>query len=276
MPGNTDSNKTNAFSKHRLLLCDIGNTTMKFGLADGFVVRKCYVFPTRQDVTADSLGLELLSALGHAGTEWRRIDACVAASVVPGLNMILRQAASRYFGCRTMFAPGELAIPIENHYERPSEVGADRLVGAFAARRKFPEPPGLIVVDFGTAVTFDCIKENAYMGGLIFPGPATAVKALASGTAKLPQVGLDIPDCGPAPCRDTSTSIRHGLVFGYAALTEGLCARLAQQLPAPVKIVATGGFADVVGGLTQVFDAILPGLLLEGLVMLYNEHNIGE
>lgn len=276
MPGNTDSTTKDVPPECSLLLCDIGNTSMKIGLADGAAVRMSYVFPTRQDVTTDSLGLELLGAMRHAGPRWQHIDACVAASVVPSLNMTLRQAVSRFLGCRTMFAPGELAIPLENRYERPSEVGADRLVGAFAARRKFPEPRGLIVVDFGTAVTFDCIRENAYMGGLIFPGPAAAARALAKGTAKLPQVGLDIPECGPAPCRDTSTSIRHGLAFGYAALTEGLCASLAQQLPAPLKIIATGGFADVVGRLAPVFDAILPGLLLDGLVMLYNEHNIDE
>jgi len=256
-----------------LLLCDIGNTSLKVGIAGVAGVKTAYVFPTRADATADSLGLEIIAALRHGYPGARSWRACAAASVVPALSPVLRAAIGRYLGCPTFFAPADLAIPLENHYEKPAEVGSDRLVGAWAARRAFADAPSLIVVDFGTAVTFDCVSANAYMGGLIFPGPATAAASLASHTAKLPHVCLEIADTEPRPCRDTVTSIRHGLAFGYSVLVEGLCVKLAAQLPGPVKIVATGGFAPVIGRLTSVFDAIMPDLLLDGLSWLYWEQD---
>lgn len=256
-----------------LLLCDIGNTSLKFGIADAAGLKASFAFPSHADATADSLGLQLLAAVHHANPAGLPLQACVAVSVVPVLNPVLREAASCYLGCETLFASDGLSIPLENHYDRPAEVGADRLVGAWAARRAFPGDRDIIVVDFGTAVTFDCVSGNAYMGGLIFPGPATAAAALARHTARLPHVCLDVPDSEPAPCRDTATSIRHGLVFGYAALVEGLCAKLASRFSGGAKIVATGGFAPAIGRLTSVFDAIMPGLLLDGLAGLYYLEN---
>lgn len=254
-----------------LLLCDIGNTSMKVGLADAKRVITSYSLPVRLNETSDSLGLSLLALLRHAGAEPGNLVACVASSVAPAMEPALKEAAARYLGCPMLFAPGDLPIPLENRYERPDEVGADRLVGAYAARKHYPDAASLIVVDFGTAATFDCVSGQAYLGGLIFPGPATAATALAAHTAKLPYVNLDMRACDPAPGRDTATSIRHGLVFGFVAVTEGLCGRLRRQLAAPVKIMATGGFAAAIARLSPIFDAVLPALLLDGLRRLYYE-----
>lgn len=253
------------------LLCDIGNTSIKLGIAESGAIKQHFAFPTRHDATADSLGLEMKAALDYA--QAGNASICLAVSVVPRLRQVLRAAMARYAGCETIFAPENLPVPMENRYERPAEVGADRLVGAYAARHAFSDPPSIIVVDFGTAVTFDCIKENAYMGGLIFPGPMTTASALASHTARLPQVSLDVEAAEPGPCKDTATSISHGIAFGYASLVEGLCGRLAAQMPKPVKIVATGGFAPAIGRLVSVFDEIMPELLLDGLLWLYIEKN---
>lgn len=254
-----------------LILCDIGNTSIKVGLADKKRVLTSYALPMNLDETSDSIGMSILSILRHSGADISAIKACVIASVVPALDPVVREGIARYIGCNVFFASKDLNVPLENRYERPDEVGADRLVGAYAARKLYPDAPGLIIVDFGTAATFDCVNGYAYMGGLIFPGPATCAQALARRAAKLPNVSLDIRACDPAPGRDTRTSIQHGLVFGFLGLTEGLCARLKTQLPRPIKILATGGFASSLARLSSVFDAVLPSLLLDGLRRLYVE-----
>ena len=256
-----------------LLLFDIGNTCIKVGLADSRGVMTSYNLRTDPAQTSDSLGLTLLELLRHAGAE-PRFTACVASSVVPGFDPLLREAVQRYLGCPLWMVPQDMPIPLQNHYERPQEVGADRLVGAYEARRLHPGPESLIVVDFGTAVTFDCISGNAYLGGLIFPGPRTAISALARETAQLPRVNLDVDALEPAPGRSTSVSIQHGLVFGFACMVEGLTQRLKKGLPGDCLVLATGGFAPSIARISpDVFDAVLPSLLLEGLRRLYYERH---
>ncbi|MDO5483600.1 MAG: type III pantothenate kinase [Desulfovibrionaceae bacterium] len=254
-----------------LLLFDIGNTSVKIGLADSRHILTSYTLPASADYSADSLGLHLLALLSHAGVEPQTLTACVASSVVPAFDPLLREAVARYLEKPLYHVGADLLIPLENRYERPAEVGADRLVGAYAARRRYPDVPSLLVVDFGTAVTFDCVCGHAYLGGLIFPGPATALSALSREAAKLPRVHLDISAQEPAPGRDTVTSIQHGLIFGFACMVEGLSSRLVRQMPGPVKILATGGFAQTIARVSPVFDQVLPSLLLEGLRSLYYE-----
>ena len=256
-----------------LLLFDIGNTCIKVGLADSRGVMTSYNLRTDPAQTSDSLGLTLLELLRHAGAE-PRFTACVASSVVPGFDPLLREAVQRYLGCPLWMVPQDMPIPLQNHYERPQEVGADRLVGAYEARRLHPGPESLIVVDFGTAVTFDCISGNAYLGGLIFPGPRTAISALARETAQLPRVNLDVDALEPAPGRSTSVSIQHGLVFGFACMVEGLTQRLKKGLPGDCLVLATGGFAPSIARISpDAFDAVLPSLLLEGLRRLHYERH---
>lgn len=252
----------------KLLLFDIGNTTTKVGIAEGDS-RAEFILRTDASLTSDNVGLQLLALLAHAGHRPDSFAACVASSVVPTVDPLLGRAVARYLGCPLLFVPDDLPIPLENRYRNPSEVGADRLVGAYAARRLHPDVPGLIVVDFGTALTFDCVQGNAYLGGLIFPGPQTALAALAGKTAKLPHVNLETTASEPQPGRDTVTSIRHGILFGYASLVEGLVAKLARGLDGPVRVVGTGGFADTVARLCEGIDEVRHGLLLEGLEMIF-------
>ena len=254
-----------------LLLFDVGNTSIKVGMADESHVLAAYTLPAAGGHTADSFGLTLVSLLGHAGVAPGTLRACVVSSVVPAMDAVIAGAVARYVGCPLFRAVDDLPVPLENRYERPAEVGADRLVAAYAARRAFPEAASLIVADFGTALTLDCVSGAAYLGGLIFPGPGTALAALASHAAKLPPVSMDVTALEPAPGRDTVTSIRHGLFFGYVSISEGLCDRLGRQLAGPVKTVATGGFAQAIAQASAVFDAVVPELLLEGLRRLYLE-----
>ena len=264
-----------------LLLADMGNTAVKLALAHGTSpahagITPPYTLPTAGGYTPDSLGLTLLQLLHHAQVAPGDIAACVASSVVPGLDPILAQACTKYLGCPTLFAPRDLPVPLTNAYERPQEVGADRLVGAWAARLRHPDVPSLLVVDFGTALTIDCVREQAYLGGLIFPGPETALQGLARGAAKLPQVNLHIDDMEPAPGKSTVTSIQHGIVFGFVSLVEGLCRRLAATMPQPLRVVGTGGFAATIARVSNVFDEVTPSLVLEGLLQLYANSEINN
>ncbi|MFV0421968.1 type III pantothenate kinase [Oleidesulfovibrio sp.] len=256
------------------LLFDVGNTNVKIGIASEAGVHASYVLPTDRHQTSDSLGLRLVDVVRHAGYCERDVTAGVASSVVPSFNPILRQACERYFDRPLLLAPGDIEIPLENRYERPQEVGADRLVAAFAARRLWPEPRSIVSVDYGTATTFDCVQGEAYLGGLICPGVHSAAGALASGTARLPRISLDVQDDLPVVGRSTSMSLNHGFVFGFAAMTEGLCTRLAGVLEAPMQVVATGGFARSIARVSSCFDHVRPDLLLEGLKILYMESGI--
>ena len=255
-----------------LLLLDIGNTAIKVGLASESAVLTSYTLRTDACQPADDLGLKLLELLRHARLQPEMICACVASSVVPNYNQTTREMCRRYFRKELLFAPEDLTVPLLNHYERPAEVGADRLVGAYAARKLVPEAPSLICVDFGTALTFDCVTGNSYLGGLIFPGVRTAARALAGDTAKLPNVSLEVDAPEPVPGRNTATSINHGIMFGYATLVEGLCTRLARQLAPPVATLATGGFAEEIQKITSCLPRLVPILLLEGLRLLYLDH----
>ncbi|MCH5276643.1 MAG: type III pantothenate kinase [Desulfovibrionaceae bacterium] len=248
-----------------LLLADIGNTCVKIGLATPDAVEVSYTLPTRAQHTADSLGLSLVELLRHAGWTPADIRACLLCSVVPGLDTLFRQACIRFLGQTPLAFPADFSPDMENRYERPDEVGADRLLAAYAARRLYPEAASLISVDFGTATTFDCVSGNAYLGGLICPGVLSSHAALAVGTAQLPRISLEVRDDEPLVGRSTATSMRHGFVFGFAAMTEGLCRRLKAQLPCPTLVVGTGGFAADVARVCDALDHLRPDLILEGL-----------
>jgi len=253
------------------LLFDIGNTNIKIGFADDTSVFAQFTLPTDRRQTADGLGLALSGLCQHMNVASTQIEACVASSVAPVISHLVRKACLTFLGKEVLLAPEDIAIPLENKYARPQEVGADRLVGAYAARRLMPEAKSIISVDYGTATTFDFVTEDTYLGGLICPGVYSSVEALAARTAKLPHIALDIDATEPAVGRSTAESINHGFVFGFAAMTEGLCARLAKTLPGPVEIVATGGFSQSLARVTSCFTLVRPDLLLEGLRLLYKE-----
>ncbi len=256
---------------HNIIYFDIGNTNTKIGVAKGNSPIYSYALPTKDRQTSDQFGFSLLEILRHQNLRQEEITACVACSVVPTTSKLIKDACARFLEQKLLFAPEDLPIPLENKYTRPHEVGADRLAGAFAARRLFPAEQTIISVDFGTATTFDCVSGNAYLGGLICPGIQSSINALASNTAKLPRVNFEVHETTPSLGISTSTSLSHGFVFGFAAMTSGLCAELAKKLPSKPFLIGTGGFAKSISRVSPCFDAVLPDLLLEGLKILYNE-----
>ncbi len=251
----------------RALLVDIGNTSLKIGITSAEKILTVYTLPTDVAQSADILGLHLVELIRHAGEGPVREG--LVCSVVPDMDSLLFRACTRFLGITPLFAHSDLRVPLENRYERPQEVGSDRLVAAFAARRMLPEPRSVISVDFGTATTFDCVTGTTYLGGLICPGVKSSLDALAARTAKLPRIALNTEARNPQLCKDTVTSLNHGFLFGFAAMAEGLCRRLKNRLQEPVGVIATGGFASAVAGVSECFDLVRGDLVLEGLRVLW-------
>ena len=252
-----------AQEKHVLL--EIGNTNIKIGICTADELLHSYALPTDPGVTSDLLGLRLLEVLGHCRVEREELGNCLASSVVPSINPLARKACARFLGAKLLFMAEDVPVPLENRYQNPHEVGADRLVASYAARMLYPEPVSLISVDLGTATTFDCVSGNAYLGGLICPGLLSSAQNLAVRTAKLPQISLELDEREPLVGVNTSTSLNHGFIFGFAAMSEGLVTRLEKILPGPLEVVATGGFSTTLYRVADCFDHVRPDLLLEGL-----------
>jgi len=262
-----------------LLAIDIGNTNLTIGLLRNGVLIATRRAATDARATADELDLLLDGLLRLDDSSFGDVDAIACASVVPSLTAHVETIAARRERRLTLAAAGIVPLPVRT--ERPGEVGADRLVNALAAGRLYGTPA--VVVDFGTATTFDCVAaDGAYVGGAIAPGLELGLEALAARTAKLPRIELRAPD--RAIGRDTIGAMQSGTVFGYQALVAGLLARIRRELadqagvrPTDVRAILTGGLSaapwarDLEG-----IDAIDPDLTLKGLAILHAEVAGGE
>ncbi len=251
-----------------LLLIDVGNTNIKFGLAEEKVLKAHYVLPTNLQETKDTFGFKIMNICAHYNLDPEQFEAWVVSSVVPYLDNIIRQAGNSYSGCPVYFVPGDMALPLENRYVNPEEVGADRLVTAYAARKLF-STPALMVIDFGTATTLECVQDNSYLGGLICPGVFSSLRALGVQTAKLPSIGLELISKELKIGDSTATSMNQGFIFAFASMIEGLCSRLESFLEGEKTIVATGGFAQSVQPVCHCLDQVCPDMLIKGLLMSY-------
>ena len=254
-----------------LLAVDIGNTNITLGMVEGGALAATRRAGTPRGATADELELLLAGLLGLDGRTLDEVGSMAVASVVPSATAALvAVGARRGFG---VLVASSGTVPLAIRVDRPGEVGADRIVNALAAARLYGAPA--VVVDFGTATTFDCVgPDGAYLGGPIAPGLELGLEALALRTAKLPRIELRTPD--RAIGRDTVHAMQSGTIFGYQALATGLLARLRNELaetvgvkPEDVRTVLTGGLsaAPWVHGIAGV-DVIDPDLTLKGLVIL--------
>ena len=248
----------------RALLIDVGNSNIKLALADPTGLRATYVLPTSHQETTDTLGLKVVDICRHMEIDAEEASAWVVSSVVPEYDTLFRLAGDKYSRAPVYFVPGDIELPLSNQYANPREVGADRLVTAYAARRLFSEP-GLIVVDFGTATTVECVQNSDYLGGLICPGVHSSLRSLGGGTAKLPRIGLELDSPDLAMGDSTVTSLNHGFLFGFASMVDGLCNRVRPYLQGPVRVVATGGIASTIASICPSLETVRPDLLHRGL-----------
>ncbi|QJA06979.1 type III pantothenate kinase [Thermosulfurimonas marina] len=256
-----------------MILCvDVGNTTTACGVfrRDGLPVRS-FRFRTRTDLSAEELLLLLRGFFDLLEIPVRALKGVAFASVVPPLDGLWETVVRRWL-VKEWVAVSPERVPLAVKLRRPEEVGADRLVNAYAAWRRWKR--AAIVVDFGTATTFDCVSgRGEYLGGAIAPGLEAAAELLFQKTAKLPRIELTPPS--EALGRDTVSAMRSGLIYGFAGLTEGLVARLAAEMGEDPLVVATGGLASLVAPHAPSIREVVPELILEGLFWLYGE-SLGE
>jgi type III pantothenate kinase len=249
-----------------LLVADVGNTNVKIGVFDGERLVASWRLTSRREQTGDEYGLFIETLLRTRDLDRRNIHAIAISNVVPPVHQILRWMGEQYFGISPWFVEPGVNTPMPLCVDAPREVGADRVVDAFAAMRIYGAP--LIVVDFGTATTFDCVNERGeFIGGAIAPGIATSVDALLSRAARLFRVELVRPK--EAVGRDTATNIQSGVVYGYAGLVDGIIARMRMEMGQSTKVVATGGLVGLVADVASSIQHVNDDLRLEGLRLMW-------
>lgn len=250
-----------------LLALDIGNTNITLGLYDGDVLGPRWRLATGHEKTADEYGLNMLGLIRYAGVDASAVDAAVIASVVPPLTNAFVEACREYLDCEPLVVDGGCRTGVSVRYDDASQVGADRIVDAAAVQKLYGGPA--CVVDFGTATTFDAIsREGEYLGGAIAPGIGISSEALFRRAAKLSKVDLVRPPA--AIGRNATQSLRSGLLFGYVGLVEGMVARFRSELGPDMKVVATGGLAEVIARETDSISVVAPWLTLQGLKIIHD------
>ena len=254
-----------------LLAVDAGNTNLVFALIDGGEIRARWRIASDPRRTADEYAVWLHQLLELEGLARRDVDAVIIGTVVPRALHNLEVLSVKYFGVQPLIAgEGAAAWPLKLDVDEPHNVGADRALNAIAAHAK--HKGDLIVIDFGTATTFDLVDASgAYKGGIIAPGINLSLDALVNAAAKLPRIAIEAPrDDLSVIGRTTGSQMLIGIYWGYVAMLEGLVERMKRELGRPVTVVATGGLADLFDEHTQVFDAIEPDLTIQGLGLLYD------
>jgi type III pantothenate kinase len=251
-----------------LLAVDCGNTNVVFALFEGREIRARWRIATDARRTGDEYAVWLSQLLAIEGIERSAVTAMMVSSVVPRARHNLEVLGEKYFHVTPLFAgEGVAQWGIEIDVEEPGSLGADRAVNAIAAHARLGGD--LIVVDFGTATTFDAVDfHGAYKGGIIAPGINLSLDALVTNTAKLPRIAIESPHSDNVIGRNTEEQMLIGVFWGYVAMMEGLIARMRAQIGRPARVVATGGLAILFDQHTGIFDHVDPDLTLEGLAIL--------
>ena len=253
-----------------LLATDIGNTGISIGAFKGKELISTWHIATGIHKTTDEYAVLILSLLENKGLKPQDINNAIICSVVPPLVPVFEEVFQRYLGASTLVVEAGVKTGVRISMDNPREVGADRIVNAVAAHQLYGGP--VIVIDFGTATTFDVVSEDGdYLGGAIAPGIAIAIEALFARTAVLPRVDLVSPK--RAIGRNTVAAMQSGIVFGYVGLIEGIVNRIQQELGAKAMVVATGGYANLLAQETQVIEVVNSDLTLVGLRLIYEMNN---
>ena len=254
-----------------LLAIDAGNTNLVFALVDREAIRARWRIATDPRRTADQYSVWLHQLLELEGYARSDVDAVIIGTVVPRALHNLEVLSSKYFGVDPLIAgQGAAAWPLKLDVDEPQSVGADRALNAIAAHAK--HPGDLIIIDFGTATTFDVVDgTGAYKGGIIAPGINLSLDALVNAAAKLPRIAIEAPGGAEVIGRTTESQMLIGIYWGYVAMIEGLVQRLKHEIDRAVSVVATGGLATLFDKHTDAFDAIEPDLTIQGLSLLYEK-----
>lgn len=251
-----------------LLAIDAGNTNVVFALFDGREVKGRWRIATDPRRTGDEYAVWLMQLLAIRGIDRQQVDTIIISTVVPRALHNLEILCRHYFNVEPLIAgQGAADYAIDIDVDQPSSLGADRAINAIAAHAK--HAGDLIIVDFGTATTFDVVDfHGAYKGGIIAPGISLSLDALVGNTAKLPRIAIEVPKSESVIGRNTEDQMLIGVFWGYVAMMEGLIMRMKTEIGRPAKVIATGGLAVLFDEATDIFDAVDPDLTIEGLAIL--------
>lgn len=250
-----------------LFVLDIGNTQMVAGVFSGDRLINSWRMRTERNKTSDELGIQFYSFLEHSDIRVSDIDGIAISNVVPPLTIMLTIMSKKYFHKEPFFVGPGIKTGMPILYDNPKEVGADRIVNAVAAYRKYQS--ALVVIDFGTATTFDCVsKRGEYIGGIIIPGIEISLEALAERTAKLPKIELVKPE--KIIAKNTVSAIQSGIIYGYAGMVDSICEKIRKEMgERDINFIATGGLAHVISKETNFIKEVDENLTLQGLKILY-------
>ena len=251
-----------------LLVVDVGNTHITLGVFDGKELKATFRMTAKQPRTSDEYGIQLCDLLVHRNFNIKDIEDVIVSSVVPDIMHSLGSAIIKYFNVRPI-VPSTLDMGLTIYTEHPKEIGPDRIVDAVAAYEKYGGP--VIVIDFGTATTYDVVtKDGVFEGGVISTGIRTAARALWGGAAMLPEIEIRKPKSIIA--KETVSSMQGGLVFGYIGQVEYIVNKMKASGYEDAKVVATGGLGNIIVPETDAIDIYDPNLTLEGLRIIYEKH----
>lgn len=248
-----------------LLVVDIGNSNIVLGTYENKKLQRHWRISTDRQRTGDEYGMLINNLFNYHQMSIEDIEAIIISSVVPSLIVPFTKMCERYFHVKPLVVGPGTKTGICIKYENPREVGADRIVNAVAAYHKYGGP--LIIIDFGTATTFCALTENGdYLGGAIAPGIGISSEALFQRTSKLPRIELKRPK--NVICRNTVTSMQSGILYGAAGQVDEIVRRMKEELGQNVKVIATGGLANLIAEVSSTIDAVEPFLTLEGLRLI--------
>ncbi len=256
-----------------ILLIDVGNTNVTIGVHDGKEIVASWRMTTKRDLTSDEIGMTLRSYFSLGGVSTDDIGGTIISSVVPPIMYSLIHAVKKYLGQEPIIVTDKSKMNLEIKYDNPKEVGADRLVNAVGALKRYKAP--LIIIDFGTATTFCAVSDkNEYLGGVILPGLKVSLEALVEKTSKLPKIEIARPD--KVIGTNTVESMQSGMYYGYAGSVDNIVLKMKQSLGDDTTVIATGGLATMISKEAKTIDIIDPKLTLEGLKAIYDNETEGK